>query len=318
MKKSLKPLLVLLVAVGAAFSGFHLISKTGSSLQLTEDRAEIARFQSVVGEVTRRLPYSTTFESAQVDASIYSQETIFTGTASEAVISLEDGGVVRLGENSRIALEADPSRGETIIATVLDGSLSLVTAGEAGRLRVYRDGQEIDIRMGDQPRVPVLSANEGAKIDSHQLAVVPTSDDDAASEEPSTNSMNVNQPKTENSLSTTKTIKSGTLSLQDTLSDDEIIKGIRAQTRLFQKCYLSFINRTKPSSEASLTAEQRKKVVVAFEIQNSGRVTKPQLVRTDVEDSSMNRCVLEVLERTNFASFSGDAIPIEEFPILLE
>ncbi|MES2855611.1 MAG: TonB family protein [Bdellovibrionota bacterium] len=92
------------------------------------------------------------------------------------------------------------------------------------------------------------------------------------------------------------------------VSNDEIRTSLRAQTAFFQRCYLAYINRSGTGAGS---------IVVAFTVSQAGKVRDAKILRTTFNDSTLNSCVLETVERTSFRAFEGDDVPVLEFPIEL-
>ena len=107
-----------------------------------------------------------------------------------------------------------------------------------------------------------------------------------------------------------------------TLGNDDITKQIKSQASFFQRCYLNFLTRgtdaQRKSQPAGIGPNGGRVVVVGFSIQNTGRVTQTHIVRSDISDVTLEKCLTEVLGRTSFRAFAGDEIEVSEYPILLQ
>lgn len=318
MKKLVIPLTALVIATAAAAAGFRLLQNwndpiSGSSSELTE----IGSITSATGEVSSRPPLASGFQPIQAAKPLYNQELLLTGHASEAVFELKSGAVLRLHENARLVAELDASRTKAIVITLLDGQVSLVNAGAEGLLRIFREGKELDLaalqgRTGSGPTsgsAPIISVSPPALStpteDEGQIFVASTpAETPEASPSPSSADLEPSSEKLP--------------LVSETLTDDEIVTQLKKQTGFFQRCYLTFINRKQTTSGASQqTAGASGVVIVGFTIQGSGRVKETRVVRSDFNDATLHKCILEVIERTPFRPFASDEIPVEEFPIAL-
>lgn len=312
MKRLLVPMIAIALGISAAFAGFQLLQTLGPRPMAVETWQTIGQIESVSGEVSHRLPRSPRFLSAQPSTSFHSQELLVTGRASEAVVQFSSGTKIKASENTRLIAESDPSRPGVIVLTLLDGSISLLNPGPEGSLRIFHQGQEFNAQDLQTSQVPVLSTNPSATSGafpnepSNDSVVSATTPDDSAR-------TGATKPRPMDSTLTSKKDSN----FKETLTDDEIIRTIQSQSRLFQRCYLTYIDRAK-TQEGMDAREMTGVIHVGFVIQSSGKITNTRVIRSEFEDATLHRCVLEVLERTSFKPFEGETIPIDEFPIALK
>jgi hypothetical protein len=286
-----------LIAVGIALISYKFFGGSGGSVN------EVGRIESVSGEVSRRLPGNVQFESVVSPQPLLNQELLQSQRASEAVVVLKTGTKIRMGEGSRFVVETDMSRADSLIGTVIEGTVSVVEPGDANRFRLFQQGREVplsatggtisssanDDRFEDQP-IDVAGG----------LVITATTPDETAPTPAPSESVAPPRPG----------------SSADVLTNEDILRNLRAQTGFFQRCYLTFIHRSQSQSPQNEAATGT--VVVSFRIEPSGRIPEATIARSDFSDQILHRCITEVIERTRFKAFSSKPIPVLEFPITLQ
>lgn len=293
-------LIAAFIALAAAFAGFNLLRSVQPSPNTVDSAPIIGEIQALKGDVEHRLPRSNQLVSLKSAGSLRSQELILTHPASEAVLSFKGGAVIRVLENSRFIAEVDASKTDALLGTLLEGRVEILQAGNTSSFRLFHQGREIDLKAPPPSSAPTLPKFVEAETAPLLSATV---SDESQGKTPRVAPQS-NQP-------------SPTRAQEDTLTDDEIARQIRSQTGFFQRCYLSFVNRlrTQDSDPQAQAAGPTGTVVVGFTIQANGRVAKAHLVQSDFSDSTLNKCVVDVVSRTSFRAFDGDAIDIARFPI---
>ena len=293
--------LIALAGIGLLLKGFVFRSTSGAS------RREIGSVVSVKGEATHRLPRSVAVEPLQAGRPYLAEEQITTRTAAEVVVVLANGTRLKIGENSRFVAETDPLKPPgAFVATVLDGEVTVAESGKAGTFRMLKQGAEIypqtTARAGGVPVLPAVpgpQATPGSDLEQG-VVISATLPDEASTPLPTV------------TPSDGKAAEETT----DLLTNDDILKRMRSQTGLFQRCYLNLIQRNRDAKKPAPTdPASGGTVVVSFTIQPNGRVTDTRAVKSDFTDATFNKCATEVVERTAFRAFKGGAIPIAEFPI---
>jgi len=83
------------------------------------------------------------------------------------------------------------------------------------------------------------------------------------------------------------------------LQQSKIEEILNSKKSDFFRCYGQLIQKTE---------QAHGKVLISFEINNFGKVTKVEINRSDINDSSFKSCLSEVVSRTQFPKFSGPAI----------
>lgn len=85
----------------------------------------------------------------------------------------------------------------------------------------------------------------------------------------------------------------------DVLPQSKIEEILASKKSDFFRCYGQLIQKTE---------QAHGQVLISFEISPSGKVTKVDINRSDIEDKSFKSCLSEVVARTTFPKFSGAAM----------
>ncbi|HVK60738.1 MAG TPA: AgmX/PglI C-terminal domain-containing protein [Bdellovibrionales bacterium] len=290
------------------FSVFLIAALTAIFAFRTSDSAKglikVGRIDSIEGDVTMKLPGSVKTEPAHAKQDLYSGQLIFTERASQAVLSLNGGTSVRVEPATRFTAEADRAIEGLIAGTVVEGSVTLITQGEAGTFKLFKDGREVALDTDLGVRIPVVQVpiNAGATTASApeaEKAVVVSE----ATPNPEVESTPTPAPAPIDFANTKGAQPNAPL------TNDEIRSELRGQTPFFQRCYLAYVNRS------GLDAQKAGVITVGFTIGTNGKVKAANLIRSDFKDSTLNNCLVESIGRTSFRAFDGDDIPVLEFPI---
>lgn len=94
----------------------------------------------------------------------------------------------------------------------------------------------------------------------------------------------------------------------DFLSQGKIEEILNGKKSDFFRCYGQLIQKTE---------QAHGQVLLSFEILPLGKVSKVEITKSDIEDSSFKACITEVVARTMFPRFSGEAITTV-FPLKFE
>ncbi|MBC7464632.1 MAG: AgmX/PglI C-terminal domain-containing protein [Bdellovibrio sp.] len=94
----------------------------------------------------------------------------------------------------------------------------------------------------------------------------------------------------------------------ETLSQNDIEVNMAARKNDFFKCYGQTLQR-------NLAA--RGSVLVAFTIEKNGQTSKIEISKSDIQDNTFKSCLMEVVARTQFKSFTGSPISTV-FPLKFE
>ena len=327
MKKPLVPLTALVVGIAAALAAYNIMNGLGIRSLPLGQMLVIGEIQSVTGEVQRRLPGNVDIETIHGSSSLYSQEMIFTQNApSQAVLTFKGGLSLRLTENSRFVAEVDASKKDAIIGTLLNGSVNILNIGTPGLFRLYQNGHEVALTtIEEKPMVALIPANTAPENGSEPLRHAGPGAEPGLVisatqvEEPIANAT----PNADSEVA-----GGGGQATSDNLTNDDIIHQLRGQMGFFQRCYLTFLHRTQANASGSPSSGSGSAggggigptgtIVAGFRILPSGKVSDVKIARSDFSDGILNRCVTEVIERTQFKAFQGTAIPVQEFPITLQ
>ncbi len=361
--------LILNIAITVALS---LQSTLAGAAAGSVDGTQIGQLVNLSGDVKVRMPRQVRYKKAGDSTPFFVQEMLAThGAKSEASLSLESGAVIHLLGNARIVAEVDSNHDNSLIFTILNGVVELKKAAVKAKLHFFRDGREIEIKVGQSASlVPVVGRRSRHESAGNASAVVATTAEEihparpaavetqvsgASSSSGSSSGSNSQTGSTVavlpsspsgNSNEKTAIPAAGEKSSRLTLGNDDISKQIKSQMSFFQRCYLNYLGRTTGDSgrttggsaaggasgvdNSTLNLVGAKSlppgtgpnggqvVVLGFTIQNTGRVTQAHVVRADLADVTLQKCLTEVLGRTSFRSFAGDEIEVSEYPIVLQ
>jgi hypothetical protein len=261
------------------------------------DGPELGRIEDIQGEVRTRLPHQVNFISAKSSQSIYHQQALMTGPDGTAAIKLQSGARVKVEENSSIITEFDMNEPAAINITILAGMAQVLDPGQPELLRIFRDGKRL--LTGTQAPVPVKikPGASGATSPEESMIIATTRDESAASQ----NSADGSEKSQ---------IQPETSAQQETLSTDEISNEVSKQKSFISRCYLSYLSRVQNTARTGT-------ILMGFTIQPSGSVSDTKVISSDLRDDVLQKCLVEVIERTRFKPFRS--IPIQmEYPIQLE
>lgn len=277
--------------------------------------ALIGKIDSVQGAVTARLPRTLEFKPVLASKPLFSQELLQTDQG-EAVVTLLTETQIKVTNATKFVVETDATRADALIGTILEGQVVVLNPGVAGRFRLFQQGRELPLDRAIVNAPNVVSSVKPVPLSG--LVITATTPDE-----------NEGLPE---SAANAKSAANGAIkeksqiadeSSSDVLTNDDIVRQLRGQTGFFQRCYLGYINRVrgdKASVEGGFTAEAPAAgtVNLSFKVQPSGRVTDAKILRSNFKDNVLHRCVVEVVERARFKPFTGETVPVLEFPIRLQ
>lgn len=268
----------------------------------------IGYMTSIEGRLDHRLPNTVRTKIVSGPAPLHHQELLITQRASSAELSFPTAdALVRLHESTRFIAERDPHREDAIIATILDGAVTVQKVGKKDLIKFYKAGRELKLEGDGTMTLGV----ESAPALSAKSQPLPENEDEfrvivTATTKPADSS------KPEGAAMDSRTEPNS-----DILTNEDIIRQLRAQSGFFQRCYLNHIHREQAKAGESIvgTPASSGTIVTSFTIQTTGKVTDAKVIRSDFKDSILHSCVAEVLERTTFRGFKGEPVPVREFPI---
>lgn len=284
-RKALLAAGILLVVFGVVFA-FLAVTQPKRKAYSPE---ELAFWVDAQGEVQVRKPNTDEFINAKIDDSILATETARTGADGRAVFEILGGAAFDMFESSRVLFERQ-ANGKTRV-TLLDGRVRWKGSGDLSFVEIARQGQLVPLAEVKDSEV---SANVQI-VTSGVIGnlVVPTEGE--VSEEPEDSGA------------------SDSVSAEDrtTISQEEILNVLSIRLGQFRKCYLSLIQRSQ-------NEKIKANVLMSFVIQPNGNIEDSRVWKSNVNDRLFLGCLSEVVARTRYKPFKGDAIRIDEFPLDFE
>ncbi len=258
--------------------------------------SKVGTVESIQGRAESRYPRTLDFKPLAPNSDLHSQEVIRTDDGSFVIASLANGTAVRVNEGTRFVVETDATRSDSLIATILEGRVTVLNPGARERIRLFYQGKELTLEEASRLQPSVVTPREAAAPTA--LVITATSPDENATPAPEAT------PRTSEEAASS-----------DVLTNEDIVRHLRGQTGFFQRCYLTYIHRARTEKDVGPLSGT---VTVSFRVQPNGKVTEAMLVRSDFRDQVLHRCVMEVVERARFKAFQGDTVPVLEFPIKLQ
>lgn len=300
-----RPISVVLALILFSVLGYLLYQNLFAVDPLQSRGAAIARVQTASGEVTLRAPQTPTAVKVATDSVLHSYDTFSTGPKSTAVLAFDLGGEISVGENVSLIAEVESGSAGRVSVTVISGEVTVTKPSE--NLRVFKNG--VLLSSGAQANsgtdsIPVIAganpstagnADEGLPENAPNVTVA--GPDEIATPAPT-------PPKV--LPQKTASDESGRL------TNEEISRALASQGSRFQRCYLGFLQR-----RATDSTETTGKVVVSFELLADGEVRAAKIVSSPFNDPTLNSCLIEVINRSPFPTFTGEKIVVTEFPITL-
>lgn len=240
----------------------------------------IGQIQSVEGQVEIRPPRGTYFVTATVQP-LVAEAVIQTQAASAAVIEFQSGPTIRLLANSRLVAELDPTRENTVHATLLSGEFAVLNPGTSESFTISHNGVVIDYKTDASTRkVPLIPVtDEAVSNETPQVGELAQQENSAAeitekleaekeselatmpaTEVPTLGTKTSDAPATDATAAAKKDVRESTAAesnlLRSTLTNDDIRTQMKAQAGGLQKCYVSMVNRMSESSLSGQTDSQ--------------------------------------------------------------
>lgn len=326
MKKNLVTAFLCLLLFGFAFYFYFELSPLESK-RAEKVQPALAKIIQVEGEAwVHRHETANLQEEAVTESAVLRAQDVLR-TTSESRVRIEVGrDQFEVQPNTKLVLEPDTQAAGALWLTLLSGTLKTVNAGPwDAQLKIFRDGVMISFEdllydpnqtlvdrqiMVTSPghtgnQAQQLSTGAGTtKSADHPtgnagVTLVPTKDD-----EPLADSQHITAPPK------IRDARKNTAETQATLSNDLIHSTLAKQSGYFAKCYLNYILRTKDKNKKGT-------VLLSVRIENSGRVSDSHVTQSDFQDDLINRCVAEVVQRTQFRTFEGPVLQLD-YPISLE
>ena len=294
LRPSNVPLIVgaigLIVLVGVSeFAARHIAKFFGPKPAAA---IEVGRLTDGHGAITRVRGSNRDVRRDQDPAMVIEDgDRVETGGDAEATVVLNSRDELTLGPKSSLAFELwderDPN--SPVYAHVLAGEVTAKPGGLRGRAYVVRDGRLY--LPGQKPGVrppPLLINHEPAADVTPQPAVTLEDAPASAAHDSSVGEASPHDP--------------------ETLANEYVDEMILSRQGLLQKCWMSRL-KDKPKLRGKLT--------VQFEISRRGKVREATIVDSSLDDAQLGQCVISVVERIPFRSFTGPEISIA-YPISFE
>ncbi len=270
--------------ITAAIFFFESTKKAEASL--------VAQITSVRGEISLRHGEANEETKLTSNEMLRAQQVLVTGPDGIATLVFNNGLKLGVKENSRLVAEFETTGHERILVTVLDGQIEFSAVATDDSVRVFKNGTLLT--KDSAAFSPLIVSSEetinepdDVSITAAQPEETPAPTEAATEEKPKTN------PDDEK------------------LENLEIEDAIVAKRAYFQRCYLGYLQRNGQTSASG-------RVTLGFVIENNGKVSSQKIVQSPFSDDALNNCLLEVVSRITFQSFSGPRVSVAEFPIELK
>ncbi len=309
-----------LIAPLAAFLGICVVLLLSRFLPLHpkpnfKKYRAIGQIESVAGEVESRLPHQAVVTFLTQPRAYFAEEMLSTHNDSTVVLALNNSARIKIPSDSRVVSEADPQDPSQISLTILSGTLEIETAGEPGKLRLFRNGKQLsgkELNQIDRPIInltgqPALGPTPMTGLQTPPLVLLVPPE---KNEPP----IVATQPQETSTLpAPSKPVNKGATT-GGALSNEEIVRTLQKQSSFVQNCYLGLLKRNPGVAPSKLNGT----IYLWFTIQPNGKVTDTQVHRSPFKDQTLDHCLIEVIERTLFRPFRADAIRVTDFPIELK
>ncbi len=269
-----------------------------------KDHPPIAKIVELDGLVETQKARSATVEKLTGPQDLHAQEAIETSSMASATLEFRDGLRLKLMDATRVIGDIEAGSANHVNVTVLRGQVHILIDSKDGRTSVYKDGIRLSMASTSQkpPDTVISLPPPSSPLPPEEPSVAET-----LPEEPANTPTPPPQPPSV--LPRKKDV--GELRSTPGLSNEEITRVISQQSSRFHRCYVASMNRTGKS-------KQKGTLWVAFTINPNGKVSGNKVARSPFADQTLNNCLIEVVGRTIFPSFSGQAISVSEFPITAE
>jgi TonB family protein len=246
------------------------------------DAAKVAEITEVHGETSS-------------SGTLLAEETFVTGPQSSAVLTFRNGLKLKVTENTNLVTEFESTGRAGVLVTVLDGRVEFLANGSDDRIKVFKNGSLIT-KDSNPTFKPLVIKSEPVVADqpAQEVNVSASQPDDSP-----TPAENVAQERPKTDPNDTK------------LDDQEIEDAVIGKRALFQRCYLSFLQRKGKTNISG-------RVNLSFVIENNGRVSSQKIVQSPFQDDTLNNCLLEVVSRILFQPYEGARVVVSDFPIELQ
>lgn len=198
---------------------------------------------------------------------------------------------------------------------------SLETAGNGEALLDFPDGYRVRVlggslitleEMGSQTLLILKQGNiqvenfgrDGSLLISHMGKKQSATAFQIEQQNKNTNSLTGTNPLPTKPLPSEKNVENNTGSL----TQEDIQSTLQKHRPMFYKCYTQLLQKT-PGMIGQVS--------LAFIIEKNGKISNPEISSSSINDPKFRSCLMEVLSRVNFKTFSGDPISTV-FPLRFE
>jgi hypothetical protein len=219
-------------------------------------------------------------------------ESLATGSDGEMVLRFKRGAEIRLLPSSFVTLIR---KANSTLLTLRKGEIEIIKEGEGNSLLISQNGQDRPLREYESPTNQAELWIDPQSIDTvKSVEAAPIPIQTTLEGSPSALTSNYEPAKDRLSPVTEQQTKDFQAQIRTMISD----RVGRQKNHLF-RCY-SILIQTKKSAQG--------KIDLHFTVNNSGKVEDPMIVKTDIQDQKFEKCLLQVIKRTDFKSFQGQKI----------
>ncbi len=250
-------------------------------------------FSKTIAQVKQKNGYAS-IESAdqvnplslEVKSKITHLNTIKTEARSEVVITLDQFKAdIKIFENSQILFENNE---ENIILTIKVGQLEIESLGNV----------DVNIESKQKSDRKENAKSFWIKKEGRQYSAI----------DYYSSIQNQNENNTKKDILTKNYQNQSGFASKEQLSQIKIEELLNSKKNEFFRCYGQLIQKDEPSHG---------QVLISFEVQNSGKTNQVTISKTDIQQPVFLSCLKEIIQRTQFPSFSGPAITTV-FPLSFE
>jgi hypothetical protein len=225
------------------------------------------------------------------DVEIHHMDLLQTHAEASAVVKLPSGYELKLKPDSKLLFEAwsSEARAPTYLH-VLAGSYEMLRAGQRGQVFVQQNRKLI------YPEGNVFRANYELAIKAPEYSL------------PGAASKNNEEEGEEEPKTTAPQKESSSTEIPETLSNDEIDQVLANQRLQFERCQTNALRENLPAQG---------KILVGISVANTGKVQEVRTLSSDLNNPSLQNCILSVFERVQFRTFKGPTIQ-RSYPLVFD
>lgn len=293
------------VAIGLLFFSkplANVISRIFGVAPPTVQQTQTGQVSEVVGRASYRRKGTTKFQFiGQAPLPLYHQDVVSTGPESLARIILTSGAELMMNANSEVLVEFfNPSDVlSPVYITIRRGNLDIKKSGVAGRLFFIRNRKLLTPSQLDQAeKLTTISTGEVKPAPSVNITSTKTAEKPL--KDPST-------PELSDDLKEALAVDEPIVIVdgKETLSSRYIESIFAGKSAQFRRCQISSLR----DREVAIG-----RVLYSFKINPTGKISDVKVLSATATSRLLQACVTEIIERTAFQKFRGDAISLS-YPI---